>query len=134
MSKNTYNSSSWLGWIGFAGFMLLLGGVFSSITGFVALLKDTVVYSSATNSAWILSYEQWGWIHVLVGALAILAAGSLMAGHMYGRIIAVLVAFFSAVINMAFIPIYPIWSILVVTVDILVIYAVMAHGKELKEN
>lgn len=133
MGENNVKSG-WQGWIGFAAVMLLLGGSFSAIAGLVALFKDTVVYNAASNVAWILSYNQWGWAHILAGTLAIIAAGSLMSGHMYGRIIAVLVAFLSAIVNVLFIPIYPVWSLLVVTVDVLVIFAVMVHGKELKSR
>ena len=132
MSNYTNEPTGWVGWIAFASFMLMLGGFFSLIAGFVALFKDTIVYHAATNTVWVLSYTQWGWIHMLAGILALLAAGSLFSGHRYGRIIAVIVAMLSAVANMAFVPVYPFWSIMIVTVDILVIWAVIVHGKELK--
>lgn len=134
MAKNTNEMSGWVGWIGFASFMLLLGGAFALIAGFVALFKDTVVYQASSNTAWVLSYTQWGWAHILLGLLAILAAGSLASGKMYGRVIAVLVALGSAVANMAFVPVYPVWSLLIITVDILVIWAVTVHGGELKAD
>ncbi|MBX4201572.1 hypothetical protein KW803_01590 [Candidatus Saccharibacteria bacterium] len=134
MAKTNNEVSGWVGWIGFASFMLLLGGAFSLIAGFVALFKDTVVYHSASNTAWVLDYTQWGWIHMLAGILAIVAAGSLMSGHMYGRIVAVLIALLSAVANLAFIPVYPIWSTLIILIDIMVIFAVTVHGGELKDQ
>jgi hypothetical protein len=133
MAKNNSEMSGWVGWVGFASFMMLLAGVFALLAGFVALFKDTAVYHSATNTVWVLSYTQWGWAHIILGFLAILAAGSLMAGHMFGRVIAVWVALLSAFANMAFVPVYPVWSIMVIVVDILVIYAVTVHGGELKE-
>jgi len=134
MAKKDSEITGWVGWIGFASFMLMLGGVFSFIAGIVALINDTVVYNAATNALWIVSYNQWGWIHIIVGVLAFTAAGSLLAGHMYGRIIAILAAFISAVVNMAYIPIYPFWSIMIVVIDVLIIYAVTAHGTELQED
>ena len=132
MSKNNNGESGWLGWVGFASIMLLLMGVFSFLAGFVALFKDTVVYG-ANGATWVLSYTQWGWVHMLAGLLALLAATSLASGHMYGRIIAIMVALVSAVVNMAFIPVYPFWSIMVVVIDVMVIYAVAVHAGELKE-
>lgn len=133
MAKKSNNEvTGWVGWIGFASFMLLLMGTFHMIAGFVALLKDEV-YVIGEENLWILDYTQWGWVHVIGGILAITAALSLMQGHMYGRVIAVLVAGASAIVNMAFIPVYPLWSILIVTIDILVIYAVTVHGSELQE-
>ncbi len=133
MAKSTQSESGMLGWVGFASFMLLLGGFLSGLAGFVALFKDTVIYHSATNTAWVLDYTQWGWIHIILGILAITAAGSLMAGNMYGRVFAVLVALVSAAANMAFIPVYPIWSIMVITIDVMVIYSVIVHAGELKD-
>lgn len=124
--------TGWVGWIGFASFMLLLAGVFAIIAGIVALFRDTVVFNSATHAAWVLSYNEWGWIHIVGGLLSLAAAGSLASGNMFGRIFAVIVALLSATANMAFVPVYPIWSILVITIDVLVIWAVVVHGSEVK--
>lgn len=131
-SQNGLEVTGWVGWVGFASFMLVLTGFFSLVAGFVALFKDTVYIHGATGTVWVLDYTQWGWIHVALGLLALLAAASLAKGNMYGRIFAVLLALVSAVANMAFVPEYPVWSILVIAVDVLVIYAVTVHGKEVK--
>lgn len=135
MAKQTdveVETSGWMGWIGFAAIMLALVGIFHMIAGFVALFQEDV-YTVTDNAVWVFDYSQWGWIHIIGGLLAFLAAGSLLQGNMYGRVIAVLVAMASVVANMAFVPIYPIWSLLMVTVGILVIWAVMVHGGELQE-
>ena len=134
MSKKYDDDMSWMGWIGFAAFMLMLAGVFSGIAGFVALFQNTVVYNAGTSTLWALDFTQWGWIHILAGILLFTAAGSLLYGHMYGRIIAIFVASLSAIANMVFIPVYPFWSILVIIIDIMVIYAVSVHGGKLKED
>lgn len=131
--KNNGEVTGWVGWVGFASFMLLLAGFFHMIAGFVALLKDEV-YVIGEKNIWILDYTQWGWIHVIGGLLAIIAAMSLLQGHMYGRIIAVIVAALSAIANMAFVPVYPVWSIMIIVIDILVIYAVTVHAGELRED
>jgi hypothetical protein len=123
--------TGWTGWIAFASFALLLVGIFHLIAGFVALFKDDI-YLSINNVAWVFSYTSWGWIHIIGGILSIIAAGSLMQGKMYGRIIAVIVAFFAAIANMAFIPIYPVWSIIMLVINIVVIWAVIVHGNEMK--
>lgn len=133
MSKQSSSTNSWMGWIGFAVIMLALAGIFHIIAGSVALFQQDV-YGVTENAVWVFDYSQWGWIHIFGGLLAFLAAGSLAQGHMYGRIIAVLVAMSSVVANMAFVPIYPIWSLMMVTVGVLVIWAVTVHGGELKEG
>lgn len=130
MAKQS-NNDGWMGWIGFAAIMLALVGIFHMITGFVALFQQDV-YTVTANNVWVFDYSQWGWIHIIGGLLAFVAAGSLAQGHMYGRIVAVLVAMASVVANMAFIPVYPIWSLLMVFIGVMVIWAVVVHGKELK--
>lgn len=122
--------TGWVGWIGFASFMLLLGGIFAIVAGIAALFKDTVVYQGAAT--WVLDYSTWGWAHIILGLFAWGAAGSLAAGNLYGRTFAVIIALLSATANMAFVPIYPVWSILIITIDILIIWAVIVHGKEVK--
>lgn len=129
--EKTY--SGWTGWIGFAAIMLAIVGIFHMVAGFVALFQNDI-YAVTPNAVWMFDYSQWGWIHILGGLLAFVAAGSLAQGHMYGRIIAVLVAAASVVANMAFVPVYPIWSLMMATIGVLVIWAVTVHGKELRQD
>ena len=125
-------TTGWVGWVGFGAAMLGLVGIFHMLAGFVALFQEDVFF--LTNQAvWIFDSSQWGWIHLGGGLLALLAAGSLLRGNMFGRVLAVIVAGLSAVANMAFMPIYPIWSLVILTIDVLVIYAVIAHGRELQD-
>lgn len=131
--KKDAEVTGWVGWIGFASFLLLLAGVIHLIAGFVALLSNDV-YVIGEQNLYILDYTQWGWVHVIGGLLAITGSISLLKGHTYGRIIAVAVALASAVANAAFVPVYPIWSLLIITIDILIVYAVIVHGGELRED
>jgi hypothetical protein len=131
MAKNN-EVTGWVGWIAFASVMMYLAGFFHLVAGFAALFTDTV-YLIGEESIWALDYTQWGWIHILGGALLLWAAGSLMSGKVYGRTVAVIIAVLSAVVNMLFIPIYPVWSLLIIAVNVFVIFAVVVHGKELKD-
>lgn len=133
MVEQDNTNNGWMGWIGFAVVTLALAGIFHMIAGFVALFQEDV-YGVTENAVWMFGYSQWGWIHILGGLLVFLAAGSLAQGHMYGRIIVVLVAMSSVVVNMAFVPIYPVWSLMMATLGVLVLWAVMVHGGELKED
>ncbi len=110
----------------------MLAGVFHIIAGFVALFQEDV-YVAAPNALWVFDYSQWGWIHILGGFLALVASGSLMQGKGFGRTIAILVAMASAIANMAFVPVYPVWSLMIIVIDVLVIWAVAVHGGEMKE-
>lgn len=132
MAENETNGvSGWTGWITFAVIILVMEGIFHFMAGFVALFQEDV-YKVAAGNVWVFDYSAWGWIHIIGGALALLAAGSLMKGNMFGRIFAVLVAVLSATANMAFVPVYPIWSLTMVAVCFLIIWAVIVHGKDVK--
>jgi hypothetical protein len=131
-SSYTETEAGWTGWIGFAAIMMVLAGVFQGIAGLVALFKDEVFVVRKTGLVVSVDYTTWGWIHLAIAALLLLAGTSLFAGNMYGRIVGVLVAMLSAVANLVFIAAYPVWSVLIIAVDIFVIYAIVVHGRDLK--
>jgi len=132
MAKNNPEMTEWAGWVGFAGLMLYLAGFFHIIAGLTALFNHDL-YVSTEKALWVLNTNQWGWVHIIGGIIAIWAASSLMKGHAFGRIFAVLVALISAIANMAFVPVYPIWSILIIVIDVMIVYAVVVHADELKD-
>jgi hypothetical protein len=82
-----------------------------------------------------IGYAAWGWIHIFLGILLIVAAFSLAKGYIYGRIIAVLAASASAIGQVMFLggP-NSLWALLVIVMDLFVIWAVMVHGRELKRE
>ena len=131
MAKSN-DGDGWVGWVAFAALMLYVLGALHIIAGLVALFKDTNVYTGASN-VWILDYTKWGWIHIVGGLFALWGATSLAQGKLFGRILAALVAFASLVANFAFVPVYPVWSILIIVIDVVIIYAVTVHGGDMKE-
>lgn len=133
MAQKNEEVTGWVGWIAFASLLLYISGFFSIFTGFIALFKHTVFYHAASDTFYVLNYSQWGWVHIGVGLLALIAAASLAKGNYFGRTVAVVLAVISLLANMAFVPIYPLWSIIIMIVDVLVIYAVTVHGKEVKK-
>ena len=68
-----------------------------------------------------------------IGVLVFLAGVSLMSGSLYGRTVGVIAAFVSSLVSLANLSTYPVWSVIVITIDVLVIYALTAHGTELRE-
>ena len=124
--------TGWTGWIAFAATMMILLGTFQAIQGFVAIFDDG--YYGVTESGLVVNvdYTVWGWTHLLLGVLIVIAGIGVLAGNLAARTVAVLLAGLSAIANMLFIEAYPIWSIIVITVDVLVIYALTVHGREMK--
>ena len=124
--------SAWVGWVNFAGLMLVLVGAFHVIQGLVALFRDEVYVVGQHRLVVDVSYTAWGWAHLVWGALSILVGSCLLVGQMWARIVAVIVAMLSAIANVAFLPAYPVWSAIMIAVDIIVIWAVTVHGGEVR--
>ena len=124
--------TGWVGWIFFGAAMLLLAGGMQAISGLVALFKDNY-YVVTEKSLIAFNYTTWGWIHLILGILVFAAGLAILAGSTWGRVVGVFVAILGAMANLTFLSAYPIWSIIAITVDVLVIYALTAHGAELRK-
>jgi hypothetical protein len=133
MQHDRHETTGWVGWVYFAGVMMMLAGIFQIIAGLVAIFKDGV-FVVGSGSLLVFDYSQWGWIHVIIGVLLFLASFSVFAGGAFGRVLGSMLAGLSAIANFAFFTAYPLWTIIVITIDILVIYALVVHGGELREE
>lgn len=132
MAKSNKEMSGWVGWVVFAGVLMIIGGLFESIVGLVAMFQPSVFVVGAQN---ILSidFNTWGWVHFILGILILIAGLSVLKGNMYGRVIGIFLAIVSACANLVFMPYYPVWSILVIIVDIFIVYALIVHGGDVKQ-
>jgi hypothetical protein len=120
----------WVGWIWFGGTMLVLSGVFNIIDGLVALYRPDF-YTVDRHGPLLFNLSGWGWVHITLGIVLILAGLGLFSGATWARVVAVVLAAVNAVAQLAFLPAYPIWSVVVIAVDVLVIWAITMHGREL---
>jgi hypothetical protein len=120
--------TGWYGWIAFAGIMMCVLGIFHAIVGLVGLFESDYFYVGESGLMVEVDYTAWGWVHLLLGILIACAGFALTSGATWARLVAVVVAVVSAVINLAFMSAYPIWSVIMITIDILIIYAVTVHG------
>jgi hypothetical protein len=132
MASKSNEPTNWVGWIFFAGFMMILSGFFNVLAGISALFNDTWFVTTPSNFLFF-DLTTWGWYHLIVGFIVLMAGFSVMKGSMWARVVGVMVSIVSAVGAMAMVNVYPIWSILFLTVDLLIIYALTVHGGELKE-
>lgn len=124
--------SGWTGWVFFAGAMMLVVGGLEAIAGLVAIFKDNY-YVVTEKSLLVFNYTAWGWIHLLLGIVIFLAGLAVMAGQMWGRVIGVFLAVLSFIANIAFLSAYPVWSVIAIIVDVMVIYALTVHGNEVAD-
>ena len=126
--------SGWTSWVVFGGVMLIMLGAFQIIEGLVALFDDGFYAVRSSGLVVQVDYNTWGWVHMVIGVVGVLTGLGLLAGNMLARIVGVGVAFLSALVNLAFISAYPVWSTIIITIDIIVIYAIVVHGRELKSD
>ena len=126
--------SGWVGWIFFGAVMLMLLGGFQIIQALVALFDEGFYLVGENGLVVDVDYNTWGWIHLVIGIVAILAGVGLLAGNLAARIVGVGIAFLSALANLAFISAYPVWSSIMIVLDVIVIFAIVVHGRELKSD
>jgi len=126
--------TGWTGWVVFASTMMILVGFFQAIEGIVAIFDDGFYRVTEGGLVVDVDYTVWGWTHLLLGAVLIGAGAGVLVGNIVARGVAVVVAMLSALVNLVFIEAYPIWSILIIAVDVLVIYALIVHGREMKDT
>jgi hypothetical protein len=126
-------TSGWaVGFILFAAIMMLMVGVFQALQGLVAIFENEF-YVATRNYLFQFDATTWGWIHLILGLLVAFAGWGLLSGRTWARAAAIALAVLSAISNFLFIPYYPFWSLLIIALDIFVIWAVAAHGGDLRE-
>lgn len=126
--------TAWAGWVTFAGILMILIGAFQAIEGLVAIFRD--VYFLVTSSGLLLTidYTAWGWLHLIIGLLIAASGLAVLRGLMWGRVVGVILASLSALANLAFLSAYPLWSALMIALNVLVIFALTVHGSEVSES
>ena len=133
LQHSTHTTTGWTSWVIFGSFLMGVAGLFQIVAGLAALFQQGV-FLVAEESIAFLSFQQWGWTHLILGSVLILGAFSLASGRMWARILAVTFATMSAIANFAFMSAYPLWAITIIFVDLMLIYSVIVHGGELKED
>jgi hypothetical protein len=125
-------STAWVGWVWFAAVMLIMNGAFSALYGLVALFDDKY-YGVTPNGLLVFDITGWGWALLIFGIVSVLAGSALLSGATWARVVAVVVAAINAIGHMAFASAYPVWALIVIVIDVLVIWAVIAHGEEIRD-
>jgi hypothetical protein len=125
--------TGWVGVVLFGGIMMLMVGGFQVIQGFVALFRDEYYLVSPNGLVVEVDYTAWGWTHLLIGLVAVATGIGVMVGQTWARVVGIVIAVVSALVNIAFLAAYPIWSTIIIAIDVLVIYALAVHGREAGE-
>jgi len=114
-----------------AALILIFAGTFGIIEGIVGLVNNEFY---VVTQKWVFQLDAttWGWIHILVGLIALGAGFGLFAGQVWARTVAVIAACLSMIANFIWLPYYPWWALLIITFDAFVIWAVTAHGRDIR--
>ena len=129
-SRRAYDSSTSglvaFGVTSFAGIMLATVAVFQILEGIAAVAKDDV-FLRGVDYTYKIDVTSWGWIHLAIGVIALATAIGILMGQTWGRILGVFIAFLGTLANFAFIPYYPLWSLVVIAFWILTLWALCSQ-------
>ena len=128
MATSTVKKRS--GWITFAGVVALLAGAYNALSGIAAISDDDTLTAQATKVLFGIDFTVWGWFWVLAGALQILTGILILQRNEWGMALGVVIAGFSAMLTIFVIFIVPLWAIAVLSLDVLVIYAILSRNEE----
>jgi len=118
------------GWVRFGAVVMVIVGVFGAIEGLVAVLTPSY-YVTVGGAVFVLSLAGWGWVHLALGALvAIVGATLLGEAPSWARGTAIALVALSAILHLMFVAAVPVWSILVIALDVIVLYALVTTWEE----
>ncbi|WP_443035451.1 DUF7144 family membrane protein [Streptomyces sp. BE230] len=113
------------GWTAFAAVLMIFGGAMAILQGIAAIAKDDV-FVATRNYVFQFNLTGWGWIHLILGILIVLAGCALFTGAVWARVVGVVLAGFGALANFLWLPHYPLWSIVLIAIDVFIIWALCA--------
>ena len=123
-------TTAWVGWILFAAVLMMASGVLNFMTGLVAVIGDDNAYINTGVSLLIFDVEGWGWAHLIFGIIIFIVGVCLTLGQAWARLLAVILVTLNVLTQFVLLPSYPVWSIIVIAIDIVVLWALIVHGDE----
>jgi hypothetical protein len=117
------------GFVVFAAIMLIMTGTFQALNGLVAIFEDQF-YIVTPNYLFEFDVTAWGWVHLIIGIIVATAGVFVLQGRTWAIIVGITVAVLSAIANFMYIPYYPVWSLLIIALDVVVLWALVVHGRE----
>jgi hypothetical protein len=106
----------------FAGVLMATVAVFQILQGIAAIAKDDV-FVTGIDFQYKLDVSNWGWVHLVIGVIALVTGAGILAGQAWGRLVGLFIGFLAIFSNFAFIPYYPVWSIVVIAFWVVTLWA-----------
>jgi len=113
---------------GLAGFLLILNGIYGFLVGLAAIIRGGF-FTFHNGYAYHWSTTGWGWLQLALGCVLFAAGVCVLLGMLWARILGAVLAGFSAIASFMFIPYYPLWSIVVIAVDVFIVWALLSGGR-----
>jgi hypothetical protein len=129
--SNREVSTGEVGWITFAGFMMVISGGFAILQG-IGLIANSDQFPGS-DSIISQNASTWGWIHLLVGVVLLLSGFAVFSGNVLARTVGVIAATVSALGAFGTVQFQPFWNLLIIIVDIAVIWALTSHGRDIEK-
>jgi hypothetical protein len=124
--------TGWTGWVVFAAVFMIVTGAMNAIQGVAALIRDEAYWVTLGGTVLAFDITTWGWIHLIFGIALIIVGALLMRGSTFARVLGVILVAFNLIAQFSWTTLYPFWAIIAIIIDILIIYALVVHGRELK--
>jgi hypothetical protein len=118
-------SGAALGFTLTAAILMMIAGGLNILEGIAALIHGSFVVV-VRNYAYSMSATSWGWFHLILGAVVLAAGIGLLTDKMWARIVGVVVVAISMIVNFLYIPYLPVWSIVVIAIDMAIVWALLS--------
>ena len=112
-----------------AATFLMIAGVWHALAGIAAIVHDDV-YLATPQYIYSFDLTAWGWVHLLLGVLQIVAGFAVLKGQMWARVVGITMAGLSMIANFLFLPHYPLWSLVIIALDVAVIWALATYRRD----
>ena len=121
------------GWVQFAAVILLVNGIFSFIQGLAAVFKPETYYAVVEGDSFLFDLAGWGWLNQALGFLLIGTGLGLFADAGWARVMAIILAFGSSVVQIFLLPLQPWWAFIVISINMTIVCMVFLRGSEIRE-
>jgi hypothetical protein len=125
--------TGWIGWISFAGYFMIIVGFFGVLQGLAALLRDESYFVVTKDGLLTFDYTAWGWIHLIMGVVLVLVGAYLVNGAAWARVVAIIFIGLHMIAQFAFLAAFPVWGVIAIALDAIVLYALLVHGREMSD-
>ena len=112
-----------------AAIIMVTVGIIQFFQG-IAAVAENEVFVVGVDYVYKFDLTTWGWIHLVLGALVAIVGLALFTGASWARVSAIIVAAVSILANFLWLPYYPVWSLVIIALDVVVIWAVSTWSPE----